>query len=530
MNASRDDCESVIYEFGRFSVVPERRQLLCDGTPVVLGSRAFDLLVSLVESPERTVLKAELMARVWPNTVVEANNLTVNIAALRRALCDVHDEQRIIRTIPGRGYRFVAELRSPASTPPPPAPSAPGSTTRSELPGIAVLPFANMSGDPTQDHFGDGIAEDIIAELSRNRWLTVIARNSSFTCKGQPSEIAEVAQRFGVRYVLEGSLRKAGSRIRITAQLIDATTGTHLLAERYDRDLADIFAVQDEITSLIIDAVRPALYEAEQVRSMRKHPTSIDAWAAYQRGVWHFSRHEEPEGAEAQSWFQRAIALDPSFAPGYYGSGLVYIHDGSAFIPDTVPDWQSRGEQLALRAVLLDERDSGAHAVLGVARMVRGDHAGALDATQRALAINPNDASAHGTRGATLVFNGRPAEGLQSLTTSLRLSPRDPRLRIRLAHIGLGHYFGRDYVAAHDTAQRLVRDWPAYAFGYRLLGMVLAETDRLAEASRAIARSVALSPALFDDFSHARMPWYRPDDHRRVIETMRRAGWTGRAG
>ena len=519
-----------MYYFGRFSLISERRQLLSDGSPVSIGSRAFDLLVALIANRDRIVTKSELMALVWPNSVVEANNLTVNIAALRRVLRDAYHEQQVLRTVPGRGYRFVAEVRvDGGQAAPGGASAAPATTTRSELPSIAVLPFVNMSDDPQQDHFGDGIAEDIISELSRNRWLTVIARNSSFTCKGQAVEIAEVARRFGVRYVLEGGIRKADARIRLTAQLIDASTGTHMLAERYDRDLADIFAVQDEITSLIIAAVRPALYEAEQIRSMRKHPESIDAWAAYQRGVWHFSRHEEPESAEAQAWFQRAITLDPSFAPGYYGSGLVYIHDGSAFVPGTVPDWQMRGEQLALRAVLLDERDSSAHAVLGVARMVRGDHGGSLEATQRALTLNPNDAGAHGTRGATLVFLGRVAEGLESLAASLRLSPRDPRLRVRLAHIGLGHYFGRDYDAACGTAERLRRDWPAYSFGSRLLALVLAETGRLPEARRVLQEAIALSPAQFDDFSHARMPWYRHDEHGRVVETMRRAGWTGRA-
>ena len=516
------------YLFGPFALDPTRRSLAEGGVAVALGGRAFDLLVVLVEGRDRILTKDELLRRVWPGHAVEENNLTVNISALRKALRDLPTEQRYIRTIPGRGYQFVAVLqpgrgRGDGSI----LPGTPTVSTLSEMPSLAVLPFVNLSDDPNQEHFVDGIAEDIIGALSRNRWLTVIARQSSFTFKGAALDIAEVARQLNVRYVLEGSVRKLGDRVRVATRLLDAAMGTHLVAERWDREVIDIFAVQDEITALITTAVRPALYEAEQTRSMRKRPESMDAWAAYQRGVWHFSRDEEPETAEAQVWFERALALDPRFAPGSYGLALVYLHDGSAFLPRAVPDWQARGEGLAQQAVTLDERDSGAHSVLGLARMVRGDHAGSLEATARALDLNPNDATAHGTRGATLVFCGRPLEGLEVLGTSLRLSPRDPRLKIRLAHIGLGHLFASQHAEAEDLALRIMRQFPAYSFGPRLLAIVMAETGRAAEAAGVLGRAIALSPAPFDRFSHARMPWYRPEEHRRVVAALRAAGWTG---
>ncbi len=512
------------YAFGPFVLQPSRRHLLENGSRVSLGSRTLDLLVALVESRDRILSKTELMRRVWNDNTVEENNLSVNISVLRKALREQALNRTFIQTISGRGYRFVGLIDVHDTSP-----ALRATAPAAEMPSIAVLPFANMSGVPEQDHFGDGIAEDIISELSRNRWLTVIARNSSFTFRGAAVDTREVARQFAVRYVLTGSVRRSGSRVRVTAQLIDATTSSHLTAVRYDRDLADFFAAQDEITTLVITAIRPVLYEAEQARSMRKPPDSLDAWAAYQRGVWHFSRFEQPESAEARTWFSRAIELDPRFAPGHYGLGLVYLHDGSAYVADVEPDWQHRGERLALQAVLLDERDSGSHNVLGLARMVRGDHAGSLDATHRALALNPNDATAHATHGATLVFSGRWREGLESLATSLRLSPRDSRLRIRQAHVTLGHYFGQDYEGAEASALGIIRRWPDYAVGPRLHAMILAETGRLAEAKCAIDRAIALLPAPFDDFSHARMPWYTPGDHRRVVESLRRAGWKGRA-
>lgn len=508
--------DTLTYAFDRFRLQPGQRRLLEDGVPVLLGARAFDLLVTLVEGRERVLGKEELIRRVWNDSAVEENNLTVTISALRKALGDLSSERRAVRTVSGRGYQFVAEVRVEGGGGPAPA--------RAETASIAVLPFATLGDDPRQEHFGDGIAEDIISELSRNRWLTVIARNSSFTFKGAALDIGDVARKLGVRYVLEGSVRISGRRVRVRASLIDAANEGHLVAERYDREMADIFTVQDEITAQIIQTVRPVLYEAEQVRSMRKHPDSIDAWAAYQRGMWHFSRYEQPESAEAQAWFQRAIDLDPGYAPGHYGMALVYLHDGSGYMPGTVADWQARGERLALRAVELDGRDSGAHSILAVARMVRGDHEGALAATRDALALNPNDATAHGTAGATLVFSERPLEGLEALATCLRLSPRDPRLRVRRAHIGLGYFFSDQHDRAEATAHELIRAWPHFPFGPRLLAMIYGEAGRVAEARAAVAAAVALSPAPFDDFSHARMPWYGAAAHRRAAAALRAAG------
>ena len=514
------------YAFGPFKLQPSRRKLLDGGQLVTLGARSFDLLVALVEGRERTMTKDELIRRVWPDSAVEENNLTVNISALRKGLRERPNDQRYIRTIPGRGYRFVApvDLADDMYV----EPGIRGGDI-AETSSIAVLPFTNMSLDPMQEFFGDGIAEDIISSLSRNRWLSVIARNSSFTFKGAPLDVPGVARKLGVRYVLAGSVRTAGNQVRVTAHLMDAATNCQLIAEHYDRKMEDLFSVQDEITARITEAVKPALFEAEQERSIRKHPDSIDAWAAYQCGVWHFSRFHEVASPEAQAWFDRAIELDPRFAPGYYGLALVHLHDGSGYVPGVVPDWQRRGEQLALTAVALDPRDSGAHAILGLARMVRGDHDGALAATDAAIALNASEAAAHGTRGATLVFSGRPEDGLQSLTSSLRLSPRDPRLRVRMAHVGLGQFYADRYAEAEMTAMDIMDRWPRYPLGPRLLAMILAETGRLREARAQIEAAIGLSVAPFDDFSHRRMPWYGVAAHRRALQAMRRAGWTGRA-
>ena len=512
------------FKFGPFQLHPSRRRLLKGGVPVLLGSRAFDLLVALVQGRGRVLTKAELIRQVWA-CHVEDSSLTVAASALRRALRDGTGRGHYIETVSGQGYRFVGPVEVSGSALPALDPEVPDPAA--ELPSIAVLPFANITGDPAQDYFGEGLAEDLIYQLSRNRWLTVIARNSSFTYRGLAVSIPAVARELGVRYVLEGGVRKAGSRVRVTAQLIDAATNSHLAAVRYDREIADILTAQDDITDLVISAIRPVLYETDQRLAMRKPPGSIGAWTAYQRGMWHFCRFAQPESEEARAWFSRAVSLDPGFAPGYYGLALILLHDGSGYIPDTVPDWQPRGEALALQAVSLDPMDSGAHTILGLARMVRGDHEGSLEATSRALELNPNDATAHGTHGATLVFNGRPLEGLQSLATALRLNPRDPRLRVRHAHICLGEYFAGRLDQAEATARGMTSTWPSFSTGARLLAMVLAEAGRLDEAGAALQAALALSPAPFNGFTQARMPWYRPCDHARAAAALRLAGWKG---
>jgi adenylate cyclase len=234
------------------------------------------------------------------------------------AFDDLGDQQVKNMAQPIRVYRVQAAT---------PVPQYVAALPLPDKPSIAVLPFQNMSGDPEQEYFTDGMVEDIITALSRIRWLFVIARNSSFVYKDRPVDVKQVGREFGVRYVLEGSVRKAGNRVRITAQLIDAITGTHLWADRYDRDLSDIFAVQDEITASVAGVIEPALAEAEQQRVLRKPPERLDAWEAYQRGLWHFYKYGPEENKTAQTFFRQAIALDPNFAPGHYGYSLALAWD-----------------------------------------------------------------------------------------------------------------------------------------------------------------------------------------------------------
>jgi adenylate cyclase len=481
------------------------------------------------------------------DVIVEGDDLYgdgVNIAARIEALADaggvfvsntVHDhvrdrlpfvfedlgEQQVKNIArPVRVYR-VRDTSVAAKTP------AQSALRLPDKPSIAVLPFTNMSADPEQEFFADGIAEDIITALSRYPSLFVIARNSSFTYKGRAVDVKQVGRELGVRYVLEGSLRKSGNRIRVTAQLVEADTGKHVWADRYDRDLADIFAVQDEITEAVTIAIAPAVADAEQQRAMRKPPENLDAWAAYQQGLWHIGRASVEGNTAAEQFFQQAIDLDPNFVGGYKGLSLAQTTAAAVYSVRNLREGLASAETSARRAVALDGTDAEARTRLAVTLYLRADYAGALAEIGRALAISPNLAHAHGVRGTTLVFSGQPKEGLASLATCIRLDPRDPNLATRLNHVALAFYLSRDYEAAIEAAKRAIRSYPKHPMAYLWLAAALGQAGRIEEASEVLGQAIAIAPTSFAMYVHERMPWMRPEDHDHWLDGMRKAGWKG---
>jgi len=327
--------------------------------------------------------------------------------------------------------------------------------------------------------------------------------------------------------VLEGSLRKSGNRIRVTAQLVEADTGKHVWADRYDRDLADIFAVQDEITEAVTIAIAPAVADAEQQRAMRKPPENLDAWAAYQQGLWHIGRASVEGNTAAEQFFQQAIDLDPNFVGGYKGLSLAQTTAAAVYSVRNLREGLASAETSARRAVALDGTDAEARTRLAVTLYLRADYAGALAETGRALAISPNLAHAHGVRGTTLVFSGQPKEGLASLATCIRLDPRDPNLATRLNHVALAFYLSCDYEAAIEAAKRAIRSYPEHPLAYRWLAAALGQAGRIEEASEALGQAIAIAPTSFAMYVHERMPWMRPEDHDHWLDGMRKAGWKG---
>jgi adenylate cyclase len=348
---------------------------------------------------------------------------------------------------PVRVYRLgVGALIGLSAEPPAAAAKAP--LPLPDKPSVAVLPFANMSNDPEQEFFADGISEDIITALSRYPSLFVIARNSSFTYKGRSIDVKQIGRELSVRYVLEGSLRKSGNRIRVTAQLVETETGNHVWAERYDRDLADIFAVQDEISEAVTIAIAPAVADAERQRAMRKPPDSLDAWTAYQRGLWHHSKSTPHDNALAQKFLKQAIDLDPDFSGSYAGLARAQ-HQANDFGTSGLPETLSSVEALARRAVALDGADAEARSALANTLWRRGDYEGALAEAERALDTAPNLAHAHHMVGVILIHSGRPKEGLVAIERSVRLNPRERHSASTTNQLAMGSYLCRDYEAAN---------------------------------------------------------------------------------
>jgi adenylate cyclase len=395
-----------------------------------------------------------------------------------------------------------------------------------DKPSIAVLPFTNMSTDPEQEFFADGIAEDIITALSRYQSLFVIARNSSFTYRGRSVDVKHVGRDLGVRYVLEGSLRKSGNRIRVTAQLVEAETSRHVWAERYDRELADIFAVQDEITEAVTIAIAPAIADAEQQRALRKPPDNLDAWAAYQHGIWHLGKVTASDTARAEEFFRRAISLDPNFADAYSGLATAQMQAANQYRTHGQADARAAAEVSARQAVALDDNNAAAHAALSHMLRMHGDYRGALAEAECALRLSPNLAAAHAMRGSALVFSGRSRDGISDLQMSLRLEPRGPNLAFRLQHVAIGYYYLRVYEDAVEAFEHAIRSYPEIPLTYRWLAAALGQAGRSDEAKVALENAVAVAPDTFDLYVRQRAPWMRSEDYAHMLEGLRKAGWS----
>jgi adenylate cyclase len=463
---------------------------------------------------------ARLEALAEPGGICVSGSVRDHIGTkLPVAFADIGEQQVKNIAQPIKAYRITGDT-SPSAHP-----AAGSSFPLPDKPSIAVLPFTNMSPDPDQEFFADGIAEDVITALSRFQSLFVIARNSCFTYKGRAVDVKEVGRELGVRYVLEGSLRKSGNRIRVTAQLVEAETGKHIWAERYDRDLSDIFAVQDEITEAVTIAIAPAIAEAEQHRAMRKPPESLDAWAAYQRGLWHLSKANADDNTAAEKFFQQTIATDPSFAGGYRGLATAYFYAAAAFQTRNLIETHSSIETLARRAVVLDNGDAEARSWLGFTLLTSGDHTGALAEIERALSISPNLAIAHGTRGAALIYSGLPRDGFAAIERYIRLDPRDPNNAVFSLQAVVGHYFCHEYDAAVDAAKRVIRSYPHFPLTYRWLAAALGQAGQIEEAIEALKRAIAMSPASFEMYVRRRVPWKRLEDHAHMLEGLCKAGW-----
>jgi TolB-like protein len=470
------------------------------------------------------VSKDDLITRIWMGRVVSDSALTSCINAARAALGDSGGSQRLIKTLPRKGVRFVGTIREgdgPAGEPPSVAPHLP----LPEKPSLAVLPFANLSDDPHQEYFADGLTEDIITALSRLRWFFVIARDSTVAYKGKASSFRQIAFDLGVRYVLEGTVRKAGDRLRVTAQLIDASAGTQVWAERYDRVLADIFAVQDEITASVVASIEPRLYEAENLRFRRRPPESLDAWGYVMQAMPLIMTAPTEKGTEtAAHLLARAIEIDPNYAQA--NSLLAWIQAARASFGWGDPsDALAAALLLAQRAIDHDRWDPWGHFVAGYGHTMARRFKPAVEELHEAIACNPSFTHAHDILALAYCYAGRPDECIAELAIAKRLNPRDQHQNaIILSITGLHHLMARRFGEAVEFERRAVRALPSLGTAWRTLAAAAGLAGDAEIAASALAEAKRVQPSLSLEWVEKYHPIVRAEDRTIYLEGLRKAG------
>ena len=518
----------MLYRFGSFTLDLTRGCLEVAGREIELRPKCFDVLRHLLENGNRLISKEELAAAVWPQVAVSDESLARCISDVRAAIAD-HDHS-IIKTVPRRGYLFTADVTRHEHARPRQEQSGLEAVTGhvpAERPSIAVLAFTSMGGDPDQEYFSDGITEDIITELSRFSELFVIARNSSFRYKGQSVDMRQIGRELGARYVLEGSVRRAGDRIRISAQLIDATTGAHRWAERYDHKLEDTFAVQDEVARTIVRVLAVHVNKAETERALAKPPAAWLAYDHYLRAAHTFIRFHSSFDKEhllqVRRSLDRALAIDPNYARAHALLSKSYIELCLHRWDDAGP-WQAAIDgayQSAREAVRLAPDLSGAHVALGWALNFMRQHEAAIAEFERATELNPNLTDHH--FAFVLLVTGEPARAVQTLEAQMRLDPfylpRVPSL------LGFAYYLLGRYADALAQLQTAAPRAPDHGHCRRYLAATYAQLGQLDKAREETAEALRIDPWFTIDQAIFAKICKRPEDGERFNDGLRKAGF-----
>jgi TolB-like protein len=475
------------YSFGPFVLDCEAGALTRDGKPVVVSHAGLSLLEAMLQADGKAVPKAELMDRAWPRRIVEEGNLTVQIAALRKALGNGDDGRDWIATVPRVGYRITRA-----------EPAIPGEDYAAAIkPALAVLPFANLGGDPEQDYFADGVVEDIITALSRFTNFAVIARNSSFTYKGQAVDVRQVAKELGVRYVLEGSVRRGGDRLRITTQLVEGAGGAHLWAQTFDGALDDVFEFQDRITEAVATIVSPYIQAAEFERARRERPGSIAAYDSYLAALPKILAETESENTAAYALLTDALALDPN-------NGLLLAYAAWVLEHRTTMGWPPLSQhdrqkcfEFARRGLENAAGDPVAmtHCAMALLQVAR-EYDWGMAVLNSALAANPNSMTVTTAAGVANLHCGSVEQALALLERSTRLSPRDPFAHLSLTGTAHAHMILGNYEEAISYATRSIATNPNFDASYWMLTAANAQLQRMDQARHFLGRLLELTPGL----------------------------------
>jgi TolB-like protein len=497
----------VEFSFGEHVLDPDQRELRRGAELVALEPQVFDLLVYLLQNRDRVVSKEDLFAKIWGGRIVSESTFTSRVSAARRAVGDSGEAQRLIRTVPRKGLRFVGEVEEARSAVEPARhlPALP------DKPSIAVLPFANIGGDPEQEYFADGMVEEIITALSRIRWLFVIARNSSFTYEGRAVDVKQVGQDLNVRYVLEGSVRKAGQRVRISAQLIDAASGAHLWADRFDGSLEDVFELQDKVALNVAGVIEPTLQVAETARVAKRPTDDLTAYDLYLRAyaIFFTSARQIPE---ALRLLEQAIERDLNYGPALAWAARCCLRlcmDGRS---NDIEADSRKGADYARRALQVAGDDPGIFVNAALALAYFGEDINAMMAlVDRALVFNPSFASGWYVSGCLRFWAGQLEVAIEHAETSLRLSPR-AQVGFSFTVIGGALLLGGRFDEAVPKLLLAIQENPDYPPPYRCLASCNAHMGRLDEARDIVRRLRAITPLVSPSYDQ-----FRNAGHRELI-------------
>ena len=524
------------YLFEDSSLDTDRRELRHGGDLVHLAPQVFDLLNYLIRNRERVVSKDDLVAAIWKGRSVSDSALTTRINAVRSAIGDNGEDQRLIKTLPRKGFRFaggVREVEAALDRAGPDSsvlPHAHGTTlTLPDRPSIAVLPFVNISGDPQQGYFADGIVEDIITELSRFSDLFVVARNSSFQYKGKSVDVRQVGRELGVRYVLEGSIRRDGGGVRISAQLIDAVTGAHLWAERYDRKLDGIYAVQDEVVRTIVVILAAHVNKAETERVLLKAPATWEAYDCYMRAMARFNSFWSSLLAEdlqnAQRLLEHSLAIDPTYGRAYAMLSAAYMTAWLIALDDAYlnSDALDLAHKMARKAVQLEPNLPVAHGSLGMVLVFKRQHEAAIAAFEKATALNSN--YSEWRFAIALLGAGEPTRAIEVINAHMRLDPF--YLPVVPLWSGMAHYMLHKYAEALPLLRECVSRAPNLHSGHVWLAATYAQIGHLDEARAEVAEVLRIQPRYTIDgiARRAAGAWIKsPVDAEHYFDGVRKAG------
>ncbi len=519
--------------FGAFVLQRHERRLLRDGQSVLVGARAFDVLCVLVENAGQLVTKQGLLDAVWPGLVVEENNLQVHVSSLRRIL-----GADTIATVPGRGYRFTLRIVSAPSPQVFAAVSAGGAEAgplaraqpirntdlRSYRRTIAVLPFFNLNKEPDQEYFSDGLAEDIISQLTRSPWLLVVSRNSSFTYRNSALSSEAIGRSLGARYLVQGSVRKAGSTLRMTAELVDTQTQETLWSNRYDRPLTDMFAVQDEVSQQIVSAIEPVYLHREERVASELASQDLEHWDLLMRARWHFWRTTPEHVLKAQVYLQRALELKPNDSPSLSlmaFTNLAKLWGAWAEDPRAVV---AEANRLALVAVRNDERDAFAHFTLGTALSCAGQMQAAIAELECALNLYPQAAAAAGELGRLLVFSGRTEEAEEFILQAIDASPHDPHLSLWIRSRAIACFIEERYDDAVRYAREATAKRPDWYFNHLLLAACLTAAGDEDSGRDSLTKALGGRDYTLQSF-HFGHPFVRAAHRDKFLMALTNAGW-----